>query len=475
LLTGCSDTGDEHPGSDGAAGAAGQGGEASDAAAPAPHSDASADAGIRPVVFVHGGFGWASQFESQAQRFMSNGYPRSYLAAYEHDTLGTDPAEQIDPLDEIIDAVLLETGADQVELMGHSRGAGVSFHYLESSPERAAKVAHYVAIDSATGLGLTTGMDRTPGNVEMLALWGEGDPTREVVGATNVHIPTLGHVEAATAAASFVAMYEFFNGKEPATDRITEASGAQVEIGGRVNYFPQNTGALGTLSIFEVNADTGYRVSETAVAEWPIDSSGSWGPQTVDKGAHYEFSFVHATGEVHGIYREPFYADNYFVHLITSPPDGILAHLLARTPDSTFILVQRDMEIWGDQGAGNDVLTVDGTSVATPEVAAREDRLNGLFLMDWGPGAHPQSEPGDIDYGTHTLGESSLDAPIADLHGLPFMSGLDLFIPAASPPDRSVEVKLVSRNGNGAEQVIHVPNWASDEVRMSVSFRDFVR
>jgi pimeloyl-ACP methyl ester carboxylesterase len=94
---------------------------------------------------------------------MSNGYPQSYLVAYEHPTGPGAPApeDQIDGLDAMIDAVLDETGVDRVDVIAHSRGGGVCFHYLESSAERAAKVAHYVVVDSQTGLDLTMGMDRT--------------------------------------------------------------------------------------------------------------------------------------------------------------------------------------------------------------------------------------------------------------------------------------------------------------------------
>ena len=90
--------------------------------------------GMEPVVFVHGGSGSASQFESQAQRFMINGYPLHILAAYEHSTAagGPAPENQIDGLDEIIEAVLALTGETQVNLIAHSRGAGVCTYYLES-------------------------------------------------------------------------------------------------------------------------------------------------------------------------------------------------------------------------------------------------------------------------------------------------------------------------------------------------------
>src|SRR4030043_2274368 len=43
-------------------------------------------ANIKPIVFIHGFAGSAAQFESQAMRFESNGYPASYIAAYEYDS-----------------------------------------------------------------------------------------------------------------------------------------------------------------------------------------------------------------------------------------------------------------------------------------------------------------------------------------------------------------------------------------------------
>jgi hypothetical protein len=148
---------------------------------------------------------------------------------------------------------------------------------------------------------------------------------------------------------------------------------------------------------------------------------------------------------------------------------------MTQTPDHVDIVVQRDKEFWGDQGADNDELVVDGTSVATELAAAREKRLSALFLLDWGPDAHPRLPDGvEIDYTGYELGASNLDEPIAIFHGIGFVSGVDLFMPAASPPDRSIELRLSPRGG-GPDQVVNVPNWASNEVRVSVGFRDFTR
>jgi len=90
-----------------------------------------APANIKPIVFVHGYAGSASQFESQAMRFTTNGYPAKYITAYEYDTSkGLTPQFPMDEvnagLDTFIDGVLKDTGADKVDLVGHSLGTIVS-------------------------------------------------------------------------------------------------------------------------------------------------------------------------------------------------------------------------------------------------------------------------------------------------------------------------------------------------------------
>jgi triacylglycerol esterase/lipase EstA (alpha/beta hydrolase family) len=38
---------------------------------------------LRPIVFVHGATGSGAQYETQAMRFASNGYPASYIRVHE--------------------------------------------------------------------------------------------------------------------------------------------------------------------------------------------------------------------------------------------------------------------------------------------------------------------------------------------------------------------------------------------------------
>ncbi len=103
-----------------------------------------------PIIFVHGGSGSGAQFESQAMRFESNGYPASHIAVLEYDSsaIGTILPDVLARLDALIAETLANTGATQVDLMGHSLGTFVSQTYL-STPARAAKVAHYVNMDGA--------------------------------------------------------------------------------------------------------------------------------------------------------------------------------------------------------------------------------------------------------------------------------------------------------------------------------------
>ena len=106
---------------------------------------------LRPIVFVHGASGSGAQYESQAMRFVSNGYPPNYIRVHEYDSLFSinTQAQVLAGLDTLIAELLAETGADKVDLLGHSLGTFLMQMYL-SSPERAAKVAHYVNIDGAT-------------------------------------------------------------------------------------------------------------------------------------------------------------------------------------------------------------------------------------------------------------------------------------------------------------------------------------
>src|SRR5690606_22626964 len=110
---------------------------------------AGAQATVRPLIFVHGVLGSANQLESQSMRFASNGYPLEQVVGFDYDSLsiGSTTEAVRDRLDLLIEDQLAVSGASQVGLAGHSLGTSVLQGYLNSSPERAARVAHYVNLD----------------------------------------------------------------------------------------------------------------------------------------------------------------------------------------------------------------------------------------------------------------------------------------------------------------------------------------
>lgn len=254
-------------------------------------------------------------------------------------------------------------------------------------------------------------------------------------------------------------MYRFFNsGAEPATTRIPEAEGEHLWIAGRANLFPANEGAEGTrLEISEVDPATGRPLAGTPDHVQSIGKDGSWGPFRINNGGAYEFVLRRpsAANADHYFYREPYRQDSYQIRLNTSLPGGGVGALLTRSPNHSNLSISRDMELWGDQGDRNDVLRVNGVNVVTPQTGPLLQRLSNIFITD--RGSDGQSNTGYAD-------------PV--LHAIPFMSGLDLFIPGRAEPDGTIEVELVSRRGGEARQV-NVPNWSSDRVRsISIHFRD---
>jgi pimeloyl-ACP methyl ester carboxylesterase len=405
---------------------------------------------LNPIVFVHGGSGSGAQFESQAMRFTSNGYPQSHLAVLEYDSssINTILPDVLAALDAKIDALRTATGSEQVDLMGHSLGTTVSHAYL-ATPEQAAKVAHYVNIDGRTG-------SAPPGGVPTLALWAGAvnRPTPPaIVGATNVTIPNQEHVEVATSEEAFFEMFHFLRGRAPLTTKILPE--IRPRISGRVTSFPQNTGLDGaTLEVWWVDGRTGARIGPHPQETFAIGPDGDFGPFRVWHGLSYELS-VQREGEVEIAYfYEPFRRSDHLVRLNVALG---LAPFIPSDPASTALTIIRYKEFWGDRGAENDVLEIAGTDVINPTTApsgAVGAASVSFFLFDVG-----------------SDGVTNLTTVPFPFTILGFLTGADLFIPAAPPG--SVAVTTVPRGDFDAERTVNVPNRPSSEARVVVQLNDF--
>jgi hypothetical protein len=208
--------------------------------------------------------------------------------------------------------------------------------------------------------------------------------------------------------------------------------------------------------VWKVDRDTGTRRGHRPVARFEIGEDGAWGPFHAARRQSYELALTRADGSAHHFYFRPFVRSDHLVRLLTSERGSGIDLLRDKSDAHSSLTITRYKELWGDQGAAGDVLTVDGHEVVTPALAPRVERINALFVFDDG-----------------SDGVTDLSAPIPDVSALPFISGADLHLPAATPPDDTITVALRSRTGSGRTQVVNVPNWASSQHHISIQFPDY--
>ena len=417
--------------------------------APSTQAQAQSSFDRNGVLFVHGFVGTGAQFESQKLRFMSNGYPDRWVDAIDYDsTFATESRSQVHArIDGLIADLKERTGRPKVDLLGHSLGTSVLQEYLKSSPERAANVAHYVNIDGSQA-------DAIPGGVPTLAIWaGRGEPGRRIVGATNVTLPNQTHVEAATSPEAFVEYHKFFTGRAPAHDIVPQAG--KITLAGRVLLFPVNRGVAGsTLAIWEVDGATGQRKGSAPLASTAIGESGNWGPVEATAGRAYEFEITRPGAPTHHHYYEPFVRSDHLIRLLES---DVLANGAERGPRHASAVILRYKELWGDQPGQNDLLSVNGTNICTAVLCPISKRVNAFFFSDR-----------KLD------GQTDLSQPDPVYSALPFVSGVDLFAPAAIPPTGKTTVEIESRGG-GPARAVNMPNFASLTDVATVQLNDFER
>lgn len=393
-----------------------------------------------PIVFVHGFAGSAQQYESQAIRFASNGYPDELISAYEHDGAGLDIAAYTEGLVTFVDAVLAEHDVDQVYLVGHSRGTRVSSDYL-SDAARAATVAKVVLID---------GMPCDPVlTVPCLA------PNQGT-------IPGQGHVEVATSKESFAAQYEFLVGEPPAVVDIV-AQRAPVVLSGRALDFPSNVGRAGVqLDVWPLDPVTGLRSTDEPHASVVLGPAGEFGPLEVATGAPYEWVLTGADSDVaHHLYLQPSLRSSHLVRLLSSTRDGATRANTNAGPGHAALVITRmrewysadDTDLDGDQ---TDVLQV-AVEGGEPVDLLPEFVGNGVI------GIHVHDD-------LATPGESTR-APLPYFSAQPFQSGIDVFLPA--DPETTLTVTNVPRGDAAATQVMRVPAWPSEGHAISVVFADW--
>jgi hypothetical protein len=419
-------------------------------AAPAAAAQSPPAFGQNPILFVHGIEGTGAQFESQAMRFMSNGYPESWIDEVDYNSTRAvaDKSEVDQQIDDAIAALKQQTGKSQVDVVAHSLGTSVMYDYLTNgalAAQRRANVAHYINVD---------GQNQNPG-VPTLAVWaGRGTPGRHMDGAENVTIPNQTHVQACTSTEAFVAYYKFLTGNEPAHDIVPQIG--PIQVAGKALNFPQNSGMLGaTVQVWPVNGN-GQRTTAGPLASIAISDGstggGAWGPVTIQSGQRYEFALVRPAQPILHVYYEPFIRSDYTLRLLASP--AVEAYVGNR-PGSMATLNIRYKELWGDQGAENDQLLINGLNICTATLCPISKQVNAFFAFD-----------------RNRDGQTDLSSPDPVLGSLPFIQGADVYVAASSPADGTASWQLISR-GAGPVRTLKVPNWDSTTDGVTLQWNDF--
>lgn len=386
-----------------------------------------------PIVFVHGFAGSAQQIESNAMRFEMNGYPVDRIVAYEQDGTGLDPTVFVPGLAETIDATLAEFGAEQVFLIGHSRGTFVSSVFLED-PGNAAKVAKYVAIDGRP----CPELEHTPPCYA---------PTRAL-------FPGQAHVEVASSPEAFAAQFEFLFGSAPEfVDIVPQVDPIVIE--GRAVNFPANTGRAGaTLEIWEIEPSTGQRRSAAPHATFELGDDGAFGPVELTHGAHYEYALTAPdSATVHHIYVQPYLRSSRFVRLLSGAADSD-TRVYTNTSDAHMSLIVMRMREWYADADVLEITSDAGTVDALPD-----------FVGNGAIGVHVHDDAA-------TPGETTL-APLPYFADQPFQSGVDVFLPASPDASGTITITNHPRGDRSAPQTFNVPNWPSSGHAVSLLFSDF--
>jgi Lipase C-terminal domain/Lipase (class 2) len=429
------------------------------AAAPAAYAKHPAKRERLPVLLVHGFESAGSNYASQTMRFESNGYPTSWVETLDYNSTAatTSMAEVEKQIEAAIAQLKAVSGKSQVDLVGHSEGTSVDYHYLaesEKAAEHRASVAAYANLD---------GQEKNPG-VPTLAVWAGrcGDATckpeakRHMEGAENVFIPNATHVQTSTSETTFQAVYKFFTGKTPKHDITPVKKKATIQLAGKALEFPQNTGLVGdTIEVWPVNSD-GLRTTIKPIDSISIsdgsEGGGAWGPITAAPYQRYEFALVGSSKTIH-VYMEPFVRSDYNIRLLGSVPISTAA---GKYPKNSGAVMIRYKELWGNQPGENDELLVNHLELCTAKLCPYEKEVNAYFAFNW-----------------EGKEESTLNEEPA-LSKLPFIQAAQVYIRGNEPADEIVSYQLKSRTG-GPLRTMNVPNWEGTKHQTEIFWNDFER
>lgn len=405
-------------------------------------ADEDCDRTLRPIVFVHGTFGSATEISNTAMLFGSNGYCQERFVAIEYDSvLERDPAAR---LADFIDQVIEDTGFEQIELAGHSQGTGHACTYL-SDPENAAKVAHYLNISGVCdGRGVPT-LSLSSKNDGVSSL-GSGAIHSSGENVTQVTLEDEDHVALAGSKHAFAAMWKFLYDEEPRYTTI-QCGQDPITIDGKSTTFGDNVPRPGSvIEVYEIDElDDPYERGEPRQVI-VADEDGHFSAKLA-RNVAYEFRALNADGTLAGhVYYGPFQRSNYLMRFLAEANSPLIrassSDMLVRSSAHVGLVARyiagSFRKDWGNS------LKIDGEEILTADNAGMTDRVVGMFMYD-------ANENGESDLGA-VFGPSS------------FLVGTDVFMDASEP--RFMELEWT--NEEGRTTTFKIPNWPSDQSLVNI-------
>jgi len=377
----------------------------------ASNAKAQCDTSLRPVVFVHGFLASGDTWANAVHYFQQAGYCASRIYAFDWNSVGGNGKRNDSLLHQFITQILTQTGASQVDLVGHSAGGGLGRNYLKDS-SHAKNIAHYVHIGSRKW---TSAYPWFPNN-RCMNIFSSGDKVAAntagwVDGAFNLALEEQDHYQVATSDTSIKSMLQFFTGKQIFLPSIKP--GRKVTLSGKALILGDNIAMSdAVINIYPIKKKNGQRKKADQPIQLKTDQAGAWGPVTLSAGIPHEMELIPAgvNKRIISYFFPRFDYSNPLVYLRGFPEDGRMTFLLGKIPavetQSTLVVYSAAQAMVG----GRDSVTVNGLPICSPTLTPASKTAITSFLFD----------DGDAINSGKALKQFS---------SVPFIGGVDMVLP----------------------------------------------
>lgn len=377
-------------------------------------STAQCDVEQRPVIFIHGFLASGDTWSNAVKFFQQAGYCKNRLYAFDWNSVGGNGKQNEQLLSQFIQQIKKETGAVQVDLIGHSAGGGLARSYLKDS-NQASNVAHYVHIGSRKWvenfpwfqnercLNIFSTEDRVAGTSAGV-----------IEGANNLRLTEEDHYQVATSVKSLTGILNFLAPTKKAANNLL-ATKKKVEIAGKAVILGDNMPMKNaTVTIYSINQKNGRRTRKPAINLITAENGG-WGPVVVEAGIPYEIELLPSDSKKKKIsyFFSSFEQDNPLVYLRGFPEGNRMSSLLGKIPEeenqSALVIYAASAAMVG----GRDSVTVNQFPVCSKELTPASKTVITSFIFDDGDGI-------------------SSGKTLKQFAAAPFIGGLDRLLPAGA-------------------------------------------